>query len=167
MKEEVIIAQGDRPFWHNILAAFLYTVTLALILLFFYGFEVSLDRYKVENELGLIQFAALTLAGAVHYSVIQTYYFNLKEKIYKRERSIAMFRLGKWKDLPELEYISVFKKEEDFFEVNLWYVGNKHFKLYQVYEEEDALTIGKKVAATLKIDLLDATVPNDSKWIEI
>ncbi|WP_298417183.1 hypothetical protein [uncultured Kordia sp.] len=167
MKDEVIISQGNRPFWHNIIAAFLYTVAVACILLFFYGLEFSFERQYVEREMGYIKVAGLALAGAFYYSVIQTDYFDFKKNVYKHERAFLWFKLGKWNPLPELQYISVFQKEEGIFEINLWYIGNKHFNIYSMYDEAAAMETGKQLAKSLQIDLLDATIANDSKWVEL
>ncbi|WP_046757722.1 hypothetical protein [Kordia jejudonensis] len=167
MKDRIVISQGDRPLWHNIIAAFLYTVVIACVLLFFFRLEFSFERQYVEREMGSIKLAGLALAGAFYYSIIQTYYFDFKNNLYKHERSFLWFKLGKWNPLPELEYISVFQKEKGVFEINLWYLGNKHFKIYNMFNEEEALETGKQLAKSLGIDLLDATVANDSKWVEL
>ncbi|MGH1386517.1 hypothetical protein [Kordia sp.] len=167
MKEEVIISQGNRPLWQNILAALLYATVVVLVVFFFYEFEFSFKTDQVKREMHTLQLAAIALMLAFYYSVIQTYYFDFKNHRYKHEHAFLIFKKGKWKSLPALEYISVFKKDQHFYEVNLWYVGNKHFKIYQLSDEEEALKVGKKLAITLQIDLLDATVANDSKWIEL
>ncbi|EDP98525.1 hypothetical protein U8527_21185 [Kordia algicida OT-1] len=167
MKDEVIISQGNRSLWHNILAAFFYAVTISCVVFFFYSLEFSFETEYVKNEVAFIQVAILSASAAFFYSVIQTYYFDFKNNQYKHERAILMFKLGKWKPLPALEYVSVFKKDDDFYQVNVWYVGNKHFKIYQMFDEAEALEVGKKLAKTLQIDLLDATVANNSKWIEL
>mgnify|MGYP000353802373 CR=1 FL=1 len=52
------------------------------------------------------------------------------------------------------------------FEVNLWYDRNKHWELYEKYNFEDAFKIAFELSELLNIDLLDATVPNNFKWID-
>lgn len=160
MKDEVIISQGSRSLWHNIVAAFFYAVTIMCIVLLFFDFG-----YKI-NVVRCVEIAIFTGASAFYYSVVHSYYFDFKNNRYKFERAILFVKLGKWKTLPTLEYISVFKKN-DIYEVNLWYEGNKHFNIYQVIGKEEALEVGEQLATSLQIDLLDATVPNDSKWIEL
>ncbi len=166
-KQEVIISQGNRPFWHNIIAAFFYTVVVFCIVFFFLDFEFSLRADYAVQQMDYIDIASSALAGAFYFSVIQAYYFDFKNKQYKHESAYLIFKLGKWKPLPILEYISVFKKEEAVYEVNLWYVRNKHFKIYRMFDEDEAMQVGKQLAASLNIDLLDATVANDSKWIDV
>ena len=65
-----------------------------------------------------------------------------------------------------LEYVSVFLDDKDNFQVNLWYVGNKHYKMYVFEKKETAMKFGKHVAAKLNIDLLDATERGKNIWIE-
>jgi len=167
MKDEVIISQGNRPLWQNILAALLYATVVVLVVLFFYEFKFSLETEYVKREINTLQIAGLALAIAFYYSIIQTYYFDFKNNRYKHEHAFLIFKKGKWKSLPALEYVSVFKKDQHLYEVNLWYVGNKHFKIYQLSDEQEALEVGKKLAKTLQIDLLDATIAHDSKWIDV
>ncbi|WP_420570797.1 hypothetical protein [Kordia sp.] len=166
MKDEVIISQGDRSLWHNIVAAFFYAVTIMCILLLFFGFELSFEKAIVENKVQFIEIAIFSGATAFYYSVVQTYYFDFKNNRYKYERAVLFVKLGRWKTLPALEYISVFNKK-GMYQVNLWYAGNKHFNIYSMLDEAAALEVGKKLAISLRIDLLDATVANDSKWIDL
>ncbi len=48
------------------------------------------------------------------------FYFNFeKKKRFKREKIIAPFKYGKWKPLPELEYVALFAVNPGTFEINL------------------------------------------------
>lgn len=167
MKDEIIISQGKRSLWHNILAAFFYTVAISCIILFFYDLIFFFDEINARNEARYLQIAIFSAGTAIYFSLTQSYHFDFKNSQYKHEHALIMFKIGKWKNLPPLEYVSVFKKDDDFYQVNLWYVGNKHFKIYQMYDGEEALDVGKKLAETLQIDLLDSRIANDSKWIEL
>ena len=52
------------------------------------------------------------------------------------------------------------------FEVNLWYDRVKRIELYERDNYMDAFRIGFHMSEKLNIDLLDATVPNNNKWID-
>jgi hypothetical protein len=165
MKDEVIISQGKRSLWHNIIAAFFYALGIIAVYFFFFGFESSipiLGRKFDAFELILYSFVI-----AFYFSVVKSYHFDFTNNLYKKQQAFLWFKLGKWNPLPELEYISVFQKEEGVYEINLWYIGNKHFKIYHMFDEAEAMKVGKQLAISLRIDLLDATVANDSKWIEL
>ena len=78
--------------------------------------------------------------------------------------------------LPNIDYISAFcqlQSDADnegnidysyVYDINLWY-GNKHIKLCSQYTPEEALQMGKKLAAALNCNLLDATRPFEKEWI--
>ena len=167
MKEQIIIAQEKRSITHTLFAAFFYSVTIFLMALFIWEFKLSLERDYAASEMNKLEIAGFSLSAAIYFSVLHTFYFDFDKKRFKKERKYVFVKLGKWQELPELEYISVFKKGTKLYEVNLWYVGNKHFKISYTENKEKALAIGKQLAQKLKVDLLDATVANDSKWIEI
>ncbi|MEE9349383.1 MAG: hypothetical protein V3U80_04990 [Flavobacteriaceae bacterium] len=50
--------------------------------------------------------------------------------------------------------------------MNLWHGKNKFFNIYTYDDKEIAMTVGKKLASKLNIDLYDATVKGDFKWID-
>jgi len=95
----------------------------------------------------------------------------------KRTDEIWFFRIGRWKRIKDIEYVSVFRqlysagedKEETFhlYDVNLWYTNNKHTIITQYNEREAAYEVALRIATGLDVDMLDATVPNDFKWVEI
>ncbi|AXG68503.1 hypothetical protein KORDIASMS9_00718 [Kordia sp. SMS9] len=167
MKDEVVISQGNRPLWQNVIAALLYATAITLAVLFFYEFEFSLERTKLMRNINTFELATFALMFAFYFSIIQAYYFDFKNNRYKHERSFLIFKQGTWKPLPALEYISVFKKNVDTYEVNLWYAGNKHFKIYRLVNGDEAMKVGKQLATTLQIDLLDARIAHNSKWIDL
>lgn len=102
-------------------------------------------------------------------------------EINKYRTFIELFglRFGNWKELPEMEYISVFSTTEsakvraltaeatvtnDIIVLNLFYNGNHRIKAYSTTDKEDAFNVAKQIAGILKIDILDATEA-ESKWI--
>lgn len=166
VKKDVIISQGKRSLWNIILAAFLYSVSLFCLYLFFAGFDFPSRENHKNSITNYIIIAIFCFPYALYYSAEQAYHFDFKNNRYKHERAFLFVKLGRWKLLPELEYVSVFESNAAF-EIKLWYVGNKHFTIYHMFGKEEALEAGKKLATTLEIDLLDATDPHDSKWIDL
>lgn len=98
---------------------------------------------------------------------------------YRTFTEVFGIRYGKWQDLPEIEYVSVFSTTEDVIVrsrsaeakvqsnvivVNLFYNGNHRIKAYTTKKKEKAFEIAKQIAELLKIDILDATEA-ESKWI--
>ena len=104
---------------------------------------------------------------------------NLQIKRYRTFIEVLGFRFGKWEDLPEIAYISVFSTTEsvavralsaeaiiknDIIVLNLFYNGNHRIKAYATTDKEDAFKVARQIAEILKIDILDATEA-ESKWI--
>jgi len=162
MKDEIIISQGNRPFWQNVIAALFCALTLTAIFLFFYNINSQTKQESVQRIMVII----CAIGPALYYSILKSYHFDFKNNLYKREYSFLIFKKGKWENLPALQYVSVFEKRMNLYEMNLWYKGNQHFKIYTLFEKEEAINVGKQLAKHLKLDLLDATVANDSKWID-
>ena len=104
---------------------------------------------------------------------------NLEDKKYRTFISFFGFHFGKWKDLPEIEYISVFSttekatvralsaettSENDVIQLNMFYNGNRKITAYTTTDKKDAFKMAKQIAQILNIDILDATEP-ESKWL--
>ncbi|WP_430411435.1 hypothetical protein [Kordia sp.] len=104
---------------------------------------------------------------------------DLKIEKYRTFIEVLGFRFGKWEDLPEIEYVSVFSTTEtitvrsrtaeanvksDVIVLNLFYNGNHRIKAYTTKNKEDAFKVAKQMAEVLKIDILDAT-EGESKWL--
>ncbi len=94
-------------------------------------------------------------------------FFDLENKKFKDQFSVGPFKVGKWQDLPTLNYISLFKNAKGLFEVNLWYHRNEHFNIYIFYEKEKALETAYSIATQLKIKLLDATRRNHYRYLDM
>ncbi len=73
--------------------------------------------------------------------------------------------------MPNIEYVSVFRQLKEnksyTYEVNLWVKGNRSFTIYEGLDLGATFAMGKTTAKTLNVDLLDATVPNDFKWVDL
>jgi len=164
---ELIISQGNRPIWKTILASLFFTLALYLlciILLPFFFFEVNEGMFKSgAHDLRSMFFF---LAAGIHQSIMKTVLIDVdKNKIISRYH-IGPFSRDKKSDAPELEYVSVFKDGKDMFQANLWYKGNRHYKMFAFEEKEPAFRFAEMVSDKLAIDLLDATVKGDFKWID-
>lgn len=98
---------------------------------------------------------------------------------YRTFTEVFGIRYGKWKKLPEIDYVSVFSTTEsvmvrsrsaearvrsNVIVVNLFYNGNHRIKAYTAKKKEKAFQIAKQIAEILKIDILDATEA-ESKWL--
>jgi len=105
--------------------------------------------------------------------------FNFQNKTYRRIKSILGISIGKWKSIPEIEYVSVFRTNEittlrnrtaeanvsnEIIKLNLFYNTNQKIEAYNTYNVDDAFIKAKEIASLLNIDILDAT-ERESKWL--
>lgn len=168
---KVIISVGNRPIWQLIVAAIHYTAIVSLLFFFFIKFEFTFDGKKLKNSFLFLELAAFLLPSALAFSVVRDFLYDLEQKRYKIDYCVGPFRFGKWRHLPEIEYVSVFKQPKEdrefVYEANLWYNRNKHFNIYESETLEPAYEMGKNTAKILKVKLLDATVPNSFKWVAL
>jgi len=97
---------------------------------------------------------------------------DLNSKKYREIYSVIGIDFGKWKDLPELEYVSVFKTTEnkrvqgmgatstmknDVYKINLFYERNKKIEAYRTKNKNDAFEVAKHLSYALNIEIYDAT----------
>jgi len=98
---------------------------------------------------------------------------------YRTIWSIFALHFGRWKPLPDFEYISVFKgrtsqrmrsisaslnTEGEAYLVNLFYDRNQRITFYRTEDKEDAFRAAKHFNQVLELDILDAT-EREQKWL--
>jgi hypothetical protein len=166
-KESVIISEGERPIWQILIAALFFTFSIFLIFYFFYTFKSSIENGATKRPAAFIEASIYCFFFGVGFSSNNTKFFNLEYKKYKNQYSVEPIKVGRWKELPLLEYVSVFKNGRDIFEINLWYNRNKHFNIYNYHDPEEALEMGYYIAKQLNIKLLDATEKGNFKYLDM
>jgi len=169
--KNIILSEGQRPIWQMVIAAFFYALSIVIIIGFF---ELANSDFKGERVTLILYSLVLSffifLIG-FRFSAVNNILFNLENHTYKNEYSVGPIRFGKWRPLPEIEYVSFFKQplknEEYIFEINLWYKKNKHFNIYRSNYYESTLEMGFYIADKLNVKLLDATTPNKYKYLDM
>ncbi|OUR91630.1 hypothetical protein A9Q87_10010 [Flavobacteriales bacterium 34_180_T64] len=122
----------------------------------------------------------LVLSGiGVFLMLAQGSEIDLKTKRYRELYTVLGIDLGKWKNLPVIEYISVFATSESskvqamgasanfknkIIKLNLFYNTNKKIEAYRTEDVSDAFNVAKHFSEVLNIDILDAT-EQESKWL--
>ena len=168
MKPKIIISESNRPIWQIPVAALLFTAAVALTLKLFY--EAQLTNEHVRSMIGGFESVVFLVGVGIAFCSRKRIHVDIENSRFKPTIEIGPVKIGKWKTIMNYEYISVFHQplgDGDYiYEVNLWYDKNKHFKLYEQNNYKEAFVIGYELSEELDIDLLDATVPNDFKWID-
>jgi hypothetical protein len=164
---ELVVSQGKLPWWRIIIASLFFSYMIYMLyFLCIIFYRDDFTKVKPKGIAGIIEIAAYCFAGGVSFSITKSILIDLD-----KEKLVSIYRVGPFSKkvnttLPELEYVSVFKIDDSEYEVNLWYLGNKHYKMYKLTEKNHALKFGVMVAQKLKIDLLDATEKGNNKWME-
>ena len=128
----------------------------------------------------LTSFRGFILIGmGVFFLLVEGSEFDFKNQNYREIKSIFGFSFGKWKPIPNIEYVSVFRTNEtttlrqtsaeanvtnEIIKLNLFYNTNQKIEAYNTYKLDDAFTKAKEIASLLKVDVLDAT-KRESKWL--
>lgn len=168
MKESIIVSEKMRPLWQRLLASLFFTAAIS-----FLAYGLYKANWTDDNIIGIghhIKSCIYLMGFGIALSFHQSVYINLKESKFRATIEIGPIKLGQWKTIHKYEYVSIFHQPltdgEKIFEVNLWYDKNKHWQLYEKHDYKEAFTIGFEISDLLNINLLDATIPNDYKWID-
>lgn len=168
MTSHTIISERPRPIWQIPIAALFFTLAFGIVGYKFYLWITTNQSsgIRLVDFQGLIYFSGIG-AGFCSRKRI---HIDIANSRFKPTIEIGPIKLGSWQTIKNYNYVSVFHQPTlngtYVFEVNLWYDNNKHFELYEEQDYQDAFIIGYELSETLNIDLLDATVPNDYKWID-
>jgi hypothetical protein len=168
--KNIIISEGIRPLWQTLIAAAFFTLAVIMLGMFFFGYELfPVDGVSNKGNFGVFYIATAFTAQGILFARVKSVLFDLRENRFKEEYRVGPLRLGRWKKLPDIQYVSVFRQLKEngsyVYEVNMWVKRNKSFTLYESGDLATAFSMGENTAKTLKVDLLDATVPNDFKWV--
>lgn len=170
----LIVTEGYLSLWQKLIAAVCFTTS--------FGFFAKLlleDLYNA-NVLEIIKCSFcvyLSLHIGIMFAIVIEFKFDIKQKRYRRQYRVGPFRIGLWKKLPLIEYVSVFKQNyfnteiesnrSSRYNVNLWYNGTKHFTIYRHYSRKASYDVAYNLAVKLQTDFLDATDPHNKNWVRI
>jgi len=165
---ELVVNQGKRPFWMRLLAAIFFTIVICrLYYVALSIYQIGFDDTLAKTLPGNIKAIACCFAGGVYYSITKNILIDTDKDILISRFYVGPFSRDIKSQVPELEYVAVFLDSKGYYQVNLWYVRNRHYQMYVFEEKEPAMKFAKDVTARLHIDLLDATVKNNSVWIDL
>ena len=151
----VLVAVGFGIFF--LIIAFVYHLTLR------YSFT-SGDLLKIILYIILLFIVFITsLVPIIIRHVIHIKFNELKIK-HSHELGIWTYH-EKWQDLEGFEYISVFKVAESY-QVNLWYEDKSILNLFVIENFEDAIENAYQISVKLNVDLLDASVKGNHRWVD-
>ena len=164
----VIISTKDKPIWQIVLAALFFTIAIFLLISFFYFFQYNSFEDLIKDITSLLFTVLIFVFGGISFSQKRTMFFDLEKKKFKDQFSIGSLKIGRWQDLPPLNYISVFGVDSKYsFTINLWYDRNKYINIFAIWGREKAFETAFEIASQLNIKLLDATKRNNYKYLDM
>lgn len=144
----------------------------------FFGIAILIFGFSVFviNNIG----GGIILIGiGVHLIHTEGTQINLENKTYRNIISFLGIHMGKWKSIPNFEYVSIFKTtertrfqvtaastilSEEVIELNLFYDKNKHINFYKTDTVSDAYEVANHFKQALDIRILDTT-KSPSEWL--
>src|SRR5690606_17582176 len=129
-------------------------------------YEFGLTDQSLIYALRRSEVIVLCFVFGIRFSMVKEVLIDVDTDLLVSRYRVGPFSRDFRSKCPHLEYISVFRTKRDMFEVNLWYRKNRHYKMYEFEEAEKAFAFARIAATKLKIDLLDATVANNPKWLD-
>lgn len=117
-------------------------------------------------------FGIIFLGFAISFGIRHGIEIDLNKKRYRKVYSVYAINLGAWSNLPEIEYVSVFKTKKNKrarlvtaeatsgitgYKLNLFYSTNKHIEAYFTEDRDDAMKTANHIAEVLDTEVYDAT----------
>ena len=117
-------------------------------------------------------FGLVILAAGIKLGLREGFEVDLKEKSYRKVYSLLGVKGGTWRDLPAIEYVSVFKTKKKIlsrvitaeaiseivvYKLNLFYDRNQHIEAYVNESKEKTFEVAQQVSNILDIEIHDAT----------
>lgn len=117
-------------------------------------------------------FGLILFAAALKLGLREGIELDLEKRRFRKVYGILQITFGTWKNLPEIEYVSVFKTTKksrarviaaegyhvfEVYKVNLFYQRNKHIEAFVGETKEKAFSVGKHISDLLAVELHDVT----------
>lgn len=164
---ELVVCEGEKALWEKALAAVFFGVAIfALMRMLYYTFIEPSAENALDDLFFVLRNGLSAVALGLFFSVTKTVLIDTDQDKLISRYHLGPFYRDRLSVVPQLEYVAVFKNQKDEFEVNLWYKGNKHYKMYCFEGKDFAMKFAETIVAKLNIDFLDATEKGNSKWIE-
>ena len=164
----IVVEESNRPIWQIPLAAICYTIALGLILSFILFVFFKIEYFRDYASRFTISFYCIAIG--IFFSSRKQIYIDIENSKFKATNEVGPIKIGRWKTIKNYEYVSIFTQPMSdggfTFSVNLWCNNNHHFTLYTENNFELAMEMAYDLSEKLDIDLLDATIKGDFKWIE-
>ena len=141
---------------------------VASYIMFMIVFSGQWDEEGVEITSQKVNVAIVGFVVFIFFNLERKVYINLKKLKFRPTTVFFNWHWGNWKTIKDPEYVSIFYPNLSVrsYKVNLWYDKKRHWELYEKNDFDDAFKVAFEISELLNIDLLDATVPKDYRWVD-
>lgn len=164
---EVSIFEKKRSWYELVLASVFYSVFIYLLFLFIYSaFFVSSAELFIRALSFIISIGSFCVVYGLRFSATKNVLIDVDTNLIVSRYVVGPFSCDFKSKVAEFEYVSFFKNKYGSYGTNLWYVKNRHYKMYDFEDKEAAYQFALDISNKLNIDLLDATEKGNFIWIE-
>lgn len=163
MNAPLVLSDGKRPVRKIAAAAALFT----LALLWIYANLSGLTRGPANGLWALLQSdisqPMIWIGTGIYLMRIKTVTVDGDGGKLTIRRQYGPFSNTVTKNV-EWDYVSVFY-DANVYSVRLWYVKNRHFVLAEFDEKSAAMALASQITERFNLDLLDATLRGQNRWV--
>lgn len=164
---EVSIFEGKRVWYELLLAAVFYSAFICMVALtVFYGFIEKSFQIFIRAFITLLICGTYSIAYGLRFSSTKNLLIDVDTNLIISRYVVGPFSYDVKSQVTEFEYVSFYEDRYGYFGINLWYIKNKHYKMYSFENKEAAYQFALNISNKLNIDLLDATQKGNFQWIE-
>ena len=151
MAKIVILDPGKRWWAERILAAVFYACAVYFLYLFFANVTAEFTEEYYKTVTRVLSALIFMFGLGFYYSHSVSHHFDLVRNKYRAFYYVGPIGFGRWSKTAKIKYTSVFLNSKDLYEVIVWDEKNNRYKVFFMYEKEDAVKAAKIVAEDLDI----------------
>jgi len=102
--ENIIISESNRPYWQLVVAALIFTLTLAYIIVVIQTTDYTNQEARILSS--NIKTVALLIAISTGLCSHKKVYVDLKNSKIKASYEVGPIKIGKWQQIKDPEYVS-------------------------------------------------------------
>ena len=164
---EVSIHEKKRSWYELLLASVFYSAFIFMVILvIYYGWIEESSMIFIRASVTLLLLGTYCIVYGLKFSATKNVLIDKETNTIVTRYVVGPFSYDLKSKVTEFEYVSFFQDKLGEYGTNLWYVKNRHYKMYSFESKEAAYKFSLDVSNRLNIDLLDATEKGNFKWIE-
>ena len=164
---EVAIFEKKRSWYELLLASVFYSAIIYMVtLIVYYGFIEVSTEICIRACVTLVFFGTYCFVYGLKFSATKNLLVDLDTNLIISIYIVGPFSYDVKSKVTEFEYVSFFQDKWGEYGTSLWYVKNRHYKMYSFENKDAACQFSLDISNKLNIDLLDATEKGNFKWLE-